>query len=103
MFDVVRRYLSMLPLFFDDRMAQNLDDNKAQNPYVIVKIFKFSCLISSKKSNFDPCYRRISDGGRPSRHEVSMLSSTSTSTLFNHGLTSKVLNASVEITWNMDN
>ena len=43
-----------------------------KNPDLLIHIFvekvKFPSTFSSEKSNFDPCYRRIPDGGRRSRH-----------------------------------
>ncbi len=50
--------------FFDDNMAQIFDDKMAQNlhqfsgPFVIGKIFIFRSLMTSEKSNFDPCHRQ---------------------------------------------
>ncbi len=49
---------------FDENMAPIFDNNMAQNlhsfsgRFVIGKIFIFRSLMSSKKSNFDPCHRQ---------------------------------------------
>ena len=67
----VRRYSTLFThasTLFDDNMAQIFDDNMAKNfdhrqiPHTwthnFVAFFKFRSIMSSKKSNFGPCYRR---------------------------------------------